>query len=592
MRKPRLHSLFSIWTVRVGILTAVAGLCVSSQAAPVHFTNAITYNLDAIYGQSVAVADLNGDGHPDLVVAGSCQDNPCIGHVSVLLANGDGSFQSPMTYSLLGIPGLSVAVGDINGDGNPDLVVAGGWEFAVLLGNGNGTFQPPEYSIPATDWYATEVSIADLNRDGKPDVVFSCTALSQAWAMEVLLANGDGTFQTAAMYDTGVNSPWKVTIADVNGDGYPDAIMPGIGRDSFGAVGVLLGNGDGTFRPAVTYHTSSNSGVSGSATSAAVADVNGDGKPDIVASNPKTLGVLLGNGDGSFQTPADYAGGFPYSIAAADLNGDGKPDIVGGGGSDTVGVLLGNGDGSFGKLFKFSTGGWVAMSVAIADVNADSKPDVLVANLCADLNTCWSGGGSSVSVLLNDFTAKTSTAIISSLNPSFVGQPVTFTATVNSNPAVPDGQTVSFYDGLTMLASVAITGGTATYSTSSLSGKKHNIQAKYAGDLWHKPSTGTVLQVVQKYPTTTSLVSTPNPSNYGQTVTFTATVTQSGPYGVTGKVKFFDGTTGIGSATLSAGVATLKKSTLALGTHAIMVQYLSDAYNDKSTSPVVNQVVK
>jgi Big-like domain-containing protein len=143
-----------------------------------------------------------------------------------------------------------------------------------------------------------------------------------------------------------------------------------------------------------------------------------------------------------------------------------------------------------------------------------------------------------------------------------------------------------------VLTSAALAGGVATYTTPSLSGKTHTIKAYYPGDGAFAVSTASVKQQVLKYSTTTSLSSTPNPSSFGQAVTFTATVTTSGPYAVTGRVKFYDGATAIGHAPLTGGVATLKKSTLSVGTHAITAQYLSDAYNDKSTSPVVNQVVQ
>ena len=251
----------------------------------------------------------------------------------------------------------------------------------------------------------------------------------------------------------------------------------------------------------------------------------------------------------------------------------------------TVAVLAGNGDGTFQAPVTFDTGPhspWSeAGSIVSADVNGDGKPDLLM-----------SKANGFVAVLLNNFAATTTTALRSSLNPSLVNQSVTFTATVSSSPTVPDGQIVTFYDGTTALGSAAITAGTAAYTTSSLSAKTHLIKAKYAGNVWFKRSSGTVTQVVQKCPTTTSLTSHPNPSSPGQAVTFTATVTPSGPYAVSGKVKFRDGSTDIGTASLSGGIATLNKSTLAVGTHAITAQYLSDAFNDKSTSPVLNQVVQ
>src|ERR1700732_5142024 len=129
---------------------------------------------------------------------------------------------------------------------------------------------------------------------------------------------------------------------------------------------------------------------------------------------------------------------------------------------------------------------------------------------------------------------------------------------------------------MTALASVTLSSGTARYITSSLSAKTHTIKATYAGDPTFKPSTGFVTQVVNKYTTTTTLTSSPNPSHSGQAVTFTAKVTSPGPGAPTGKVKFLDGTLAIGSATLSGGVAKLTKSTLTVGTHPITAQYLGD----------------
>jgi len=121
--------------------------------------------------------------------------------------------------------------------------------------------------------------------------------------------------------------------------------------------------------------------------------------------------------------------------------------------------------------------------------------------------------------------------------------------------------------------------------------KTHTIRATYPGDTVFQSSTGSVSQVVEGYTTTTSLSSSPNPSQFGQAVTFTATLTSAGPQ-PTGKVKFLDGTLAIGSATLSGGVAKLTKSTLAVGTHPITAQYLGDAVSDKSTSSILNQVVQ
>src|SRR5208337_613028 len=185
------------------------------------------------------------------------------------------------------------------------------------------------------------------------------------------------------------------------------------------------------------------------------------------------------------------------------------------------------------------------------------------------------------------------TLVTTSGSPSYVGQSVTFTAAVTSSyGAIPDGELVTFHEGTTPLGSVALASGMAAYSTSSLSAKLHTIEATYAGDAVIVPSTGSVVQVVDQYLATTTLSSSSNPSTYKQAVTFTATVTPTGPYPPTGKVMFKDGTTGIGTVTLSGGVAALTKSNLVVGTHPITAEYLGDADSARSTSSVLDQVVQ
>ena len=143
----------------------------------------------------------------------------------------------------------------------------------------------------------------------------------------MLLGNGDGTFQPAVTYRTGGGQAWSVAVADVNGDGNADLVVANYDDN---LLGVLLGNGDGTFQPAVAY----SSGGSGGSIALAVADVNGDHKPDLLVaiSSNNTVGVLLGNGDGTFQTAVPYnsGGSGPGAVAVADVNGDGKPDLLAG----------------------------------------------------------------------------------------------------------------------------------------------------------------------------------------------------------------------------------------------------------------------
>jgi hypothetical protein len=203
-----------------------------------------------------------------------------------------------------------------------------------------------------------------------------------------------------------------------------------------------------------------------------------------------------------------------------------------------------------------------------------------------------SNNSGSTSAPVNQFVlAATTTTLTSSPNPSAYGQTVVFTATVTSSIGPPpDGETVTFKQGATVLGTGTLSGGTATFSTSTLGVGSHAITAVYGGDSNFAGSTKAVSQVVVKYATTTTLSSSLNPSKYGQAVTLTATVTSAGPT-PTGTVTFKNGSTSLGSVTLVAGVAKVTKSTLPAGTLSITATYNGDTANKKSTSPTLSQVV-
>jgi len=495
-----------------------AQLASDAQKPQVIFGKAVTYSSglgEWPFAASVAIADLNGDGKLDLAVV-----NGDLGTVAVLLGNGDGTFQTAVPYSTGGGNPNAVVIADVNGDGKPDMVVANcadgcqsGDEgsVSVLLGNGDGTFQAP---VSYSAWVADSVAIADVNGDGYPDLVGADYCLDgscNSGGVSVLLNNGDGTFQPAVSYGVPGYIAVSVAVADVNNDGKPDLLVANDCLDfscESGSVVVLLGNGDGTFQPGTAY----TAGVA--ATSLAVADLNGDGHPDLVVADmgvwPNTYGavsVLLGNGDGTFQPAVTYSSGAggAYSVAVADVNGDGKPDIVvadeGGKSYKTgvVGVLLGKGDGTFQKAVRYSSGGgtpdWYSTSsIAIGDVNGDGRPDLVVVDQC--FSYCSDGG---VGVLLNKTArAITTTALTSSPNPSQVGQTVTFTATVSSTRPIPDGQIVAFSTGKTKLGTATTTNGVASLNTSFSKAKTYTIKASYAGGGFFGASSGTMKQVVEQ----------------------------------------------------------------------------------------------
>ena len=321
---------------------------------------------------AITTADLNGDGKPDLITANFANNT-----VSVLLGNGNGSFQSQALYAV-GTHPLGVAVADLNGDGKPDIIAANNESdsISVLLGNGNGTFQSQTTFGVGLNPYA--VAVADISGDGKSDVVVSgLLALKpypSTFGVAVLLGNGDGTFQNPATIATGKNSQSNsVTIADLNGDGKPDLAVAN-GESS--TVSVLLGNGNGTFQGPATFGT-------GYAINVAVADLNGDGKPDLtIACQGGYVSVLLGNGDGTFQAASFFTSGYQRQfVAVGDINGDGKPDLVAVNNFPPyyLSVLLGNGDGTFQSPVTFATG-VAPSSVALADLNGDGRLDLAVAN--------------------------------------------------------------------------------------------------------------------------------------------------------------------------------------------------------------------
>jgi len=195
---------------------------------------------------------------------------------------------------------------------------------------------------------------------------------------------------------------------------------------------------------------------------------------------------------------------------------------------------------------------------------------------------------------VNLLPAATTTRITSSGSPSFINRVVTFTATITSTYGpIPDGETVTFYDGANAIGTGPTTNGTVTLRTSSLAARTHTIKATYPGDVTFKTSSATLTQIVSLYSSTISAPSSSlNFSTYGQSVTLTAMVTSTAPLTPSGTVTFKNGTTSLGSATLNtSGLATLTKTNLPAGTLSITATYNGDSETAKSTSTTFLQTV-
>jgi archaellum component FlaF (FlaF/FlaG flagellin family) len=301
----------------------------------------------------------------------------------------------PVSFTSFFVSGSpqSVALGDLDHDGILDIVTAndagsGGVASSiatkdVFSGGANGSVSvflggvdgaaKPEARYDAGD-QPRSVALADFDRDGNLDLATADAAGYGGFSdVSILLGNGDGTFRARQSVPAG-SAPWQVKVADLDGDGKPDLLVPD--RDN-AVVNVLLGNGDGTFRqqPAV--------GVGFSPSAVAVGDFNHDGALDFVAANLSSgldLSLVLGNGDGTFHSEVRLPlGVFPFSVSSADLNGDGHADLVVPAGSGGVLVLLGNGDGTFQPSGPYNLG-FRTVDVAVADVDRDGKLDLVVAN--------------------------------------------------------------------------------------------------------------------------------------------------------------------------------------------------------------------
>ena len=356
------------------------------------------YDTGGSWPSAVAVGDLNGDGKPDVIVVNQFSND-----VSVLLGNGDDSLQPAVIYGTLGLSPVAIEVSDLNGDGKLDVIVVnqGSADISVLLGNGNGTLQTATTYGAGTS--PSAVAVGELNGDGKIDLVVADAGNSFGGVPSgfvMLLGKGDGSFQYPSNFLAGV-TPNGVKIYDFNHDGKADIALANIGGGFGGApsgLSIVLGNGNGTFGPETMFPA----GLS--TWSLAVADLNGDGEADVVLGNASLdkISVLTGLGGGNFLVaPKVSTTSFSRAVALADFNEDGRADLASSETWDMIAIRLGNGDGSFQSVSNYLTG-VLPMALDTADFNADGHADVATANrITGDVSLLLGNGDGTFQPTLN-----------------------------------------------------------------------------------------------------------------------------------------------------------------------------------------------
>ncbi len=627
------------------------------------FVGAPTVNGGGAYNGKNLI-DVNGDNKPDLVVLNNAKSA-----LTIELGDGKGNF-SPSTTNIVSIPssltleGTAIgtaqaqisdfALGDLNGDGVPDLAFVvtgllfnngaaqyGSPVFFTALNNGDGTFATPvvhEFSVLVPQGANNQtpsfsgMQIGKFVNNGHGDVLLSFMtpgAISAGAALNegfvVYPGDGTGNFGTPQITYTYQNAttsatlapPMVVAVADLNNDKSLDvlAVVPtGIQNAMLQtSLEEFRGNGDGTFATGTSINCAANPfmpnpPITGT-TSVLLADFNKDGNPDLAclgetSASQAELGIATGNGDGTFFSPTvlNLTGGDSIrgaQIAAADFDGDGNYDIALFEPEAYSGIFYGTGTGTFTSVNSYGT------AVPKDLINIFSFNSSGIGATTADLNN---DGKPDIlysnTIYLNQYGSTTTlpgsnTSLKASLTSATVGTSITFTATVSGqsgSSGTPTG-TVVFMDGPTQLATITLASGKATYTTAALAVGAHNITAVYSGDSNFASSTSNVatitINTVAPINTATSLTASVTSALVGTSITFTSKVTPaSGTALPTGTISFLDNGSAIGVEDLDAtGGTSLITSSLMAGVHSITAKYSGDGSFNPSTSSAVSVTI-
>lgn len=535
----------------------------------------------------VAAADINGDGKLDAVTLTTTTDNSGNANLALvtLQGNGDGTFAAPVSYAVGTSPPngyffSDLALGDTRATGKPDAVLYQNGSLYILQNNGDGTFASPV--LLDTENGFQSVVVGDVNGDGKADIVaLTATPVNpfeNTNSVLVYLSQGNGTFAAPVTLAASLTDAQDLLLADVNKDGKSDIVLLSSSyTNSTSSLTSYLGHGDGTFAAGVTSALGGLYEVS-----LAAADVNGDGNLDVLigACCGKTLGsIALGNGDGTFAS--NYGISIAYStnsVGFADLNNDGRPDLllsngnlitslnlfgsaVAATGSTTTTLTLSPAAPTAGQSVKFSatvapttgsgspTGivtffdgtttlgtGTLALGTASFTGSLAAGAHAIAASYGGD--TTYAASVSTVDSLTVGTAptlAATTTQITGSPSTASSGTTIDFKASVSETfgTATPTGS-VTFSDGSTSIGTANLASGVATFSTASLSAGAHSITAAYGGDTANAASSSSAVVVTVTAAPGGDFSIALNPStgsvSPGSSATSTITITPSGGF--------------------------------------------------------------